>query len=50
MKAEQIKYIERGIYLAVIIGLVIYGFKDSETAVKLVDLFTKAISFLSVGS
>ena len=40
--------IERAIFILIIIGLVIYGLKDSDTAVKLINAVIQAFSFLSI--
>lgn len=38
--------VERAIYILVVIGLVIYGLKDSETAIKLIRAVSEAFSIL----
>jgi len=40
------KNVERGIYILIIIALVIYGFKDSEAASKLILAVKEAFSIL----
>lgn len=42
------KTIERFIYILIIIGLVIYGLKDSEVAVALINAVIQAFSILSI--
>ncbi|PXV57421.1 hypothetical protein CLV62_1525 [Dysgonomonas alginatilytica] len=38
--------IERAIYMLIVIGLVIYGLKDSEVSVKLIHAVMEAFSIL----
>lgn len=40
------KNVERGIYVGLIIGLVIYGFWDSDNAEKLINAVCNAFSIL----
>lgn len=40
------KTIERSVYIAIIIGLVIFGLKDSDVAIKLMESVSKAFSFI----
>lgn len=42
------KTIERSIYIAIIVALVIYGIKDSDVAVKLIRIVIEAFSILSI--
>ncbi len=45
-KKEKFKAIERGIYIILICGLVIYGIKDSDAAVKLIQAVHQAFTLL----
>lgn len=38
--------VERAIYILIVIGLVIYGLKDSEVSVKLIRVVMEAFSLL----
>jgi hypothetical protein len=40
------KTIERAVYMALVIALVIYGLKDSDAAVKLIHALMEAFSIL----
>lgn len=46
MKIDR-KTIERGVYIALIIGLVIYGLKETDVAVKLIHAVIEAFSILT---
>jgi hypothetical protein len=48
MKKDDItpKMIERAVYILIIIGLVIYGLKETEVAVRLIKAVTEAFSIL----
>jgi hypothetical protein len=48
MKKDDItpKMIERAVYILIIIGLVIYGLKDTEVAVRLIKAVIEAFSIL----
>lgn len=45
-KKEKLKAIERGIYIVLICCLVLYGMKDSDAAVKLIQAVHQAFSLL----
>ena len=40
------KTIERAIYIFAILGLAIYGLKDSEVAIKMIESVSKAFSVI----
>ncbi|WP_165045051.1 hypothetical protein [Dysgonomonas sp. ZJ709] len=40
------KTVERAVYILIIIGLVVYGLKDAEVAVKLIKSVIEAFSII----
>jgi hypothetical protein len=45
-KGTKAKRTERNVYMAIIIILALYGLRDSEAAVKLIESVSKALSVL----
>lgn len=45
-KGTKAKRTERNVYMAIIIILALYGLRDSEEAVRLIESVSKALSIL----